>query len=328
MDGDADAGTIDQVRRFHRIVTQRVGALDDRYLARDRPLGQARLLWEIGTAPSVGAPPAAPPAADGDGGAPPGGAPPEGLGVDVRDLRARLDLDSGYLSRLLRALEADGLVVVAPGEPDRRVRVARLTDAGRAEWAVLDRRSDELARSLVDPLTPGQRRRLVAAMGEVERLVTAALVTVEAVDPDEADARRCLDRYAAELATRFDTGFDVARSRPVDPAGMRAPVGTFLLARVHGRAVGCVALRFRPGPEAEVKRMWVDPAARGMGVARRLLDAAEAAARAVQAPALRLDTNRALVEAIALYRSSGFVEVPAFNDEPYAHHWFEKGLDG
>jgi ribosomal protein S18 acetylase RimI-like enzyme len=72
--------------------------------------------------------------------------------------------------------------------------------------------------------------------------------------------------------------------------------------------------------------MWVDPAARGMGVARRLLDATEAAAREAGAPALRLDTNRALVEAIALYRSSGFVEVPAFNDEPYAHHWFEKRL--
>jgi DNA-binding MarR family transcriptional regulator/ribosomal protein S18 acetylase RimI-like enzyme len=329
VDGDADAGTIDQVRRFHRIVTQRVGALDDRYLARDRPLGQARVLWEIGATTGAGvAPSGSADEAVPAGGVPAGGVPGGGGGVDVRDLRARLDLDSGYLSRLLRALEADGLVAVAPGEPDRRVRVARLTAAGRAEWAVLDRRSDELARSLVDPLTPGQRRRLVAAMGEVERLITAALVTVEAVDPEEPDARRCLDRYAAELATRFETGFDVARSRPVDPAGMRAPVGTFLLARVHGRAVGCVALRLRPGPEAEVKRMWVDPAARGMGVARRLLDATEAAARAAGAPALRLDTNRALVEAIALYRSSGFVEVPAFNDEPYAHHWFEKRLDG
>jgi DNA-binding MarR family transcriptional regulator/GNAT superfamily N-acetyltransferase len=292
-----DAATIDQVRRFHRVVTQRVGALDDRYLARDRPLGQARLLWEIG----------------------------EGE-VDVRDLRARLDLDSGYLSRLLRALEADGLVAVGAGEPDRRVRVARLTDRGREEWAVLDERSDQLARSLVEPLTATQRQRLVDAMGEVERLVTAALVAVGPVDPEDPDAQRCLRRYAAELATRFDAGFDVARSRPVDPAGMRPPIGTFLLARVHGEAVGCVALRLRPGPEAEVKRMWVDPAARGMGVARRLLEATEAAARAAGAPALRLDTNRALVEAIALYRSTGFDEVAPFNDEPYAHHWFEKPL--
>ncbi|HEU5151893.1 MAG TPA: bifunctional helix-turn-helix transcriptional regulator/GNAT family N-acetyltransferase [Iamia sp.] len=298
---DVDSGAVEQVRRFHRIVTQRVGALDDRYLARDRPLGQARLLWEIGAG------------ADG--------------GVAIRDLRARLDLDSGYLSRLLRALEADDLVAVGPSEADRRVRVARLTDRGRTERAVLDERSDALARSLVEPLRPDQRRRLVTAMGEVERLITAALVAVAPVDPEDPAAQRCLQRYAAELATRFEDGFDTGRSRPVDPAGMRPPEGTFLLARVHGEAVGCVALRLRPGPEAEVKRMWVDPAARGLGVARRLLDAVEAPARAAGAPALRLDTNRTLVEAIALYRSAGFVEVPAFNDEPYAHHWFEKRLE-
>nr|WP_219942033.1 GNAT family N-acetyltransferase [Iamia sp. SCSIO 61187] len=108
---------------------------------------------------------------------------------------------------------------------------------------------------------------------------------------------------------------------------MRPPAGTFLLARVRAEPVGCAALRFRPGPGAEVKRMWVAPSARGMGVARRLLEALEREARAVGAPVLRLDTNRALVEAIALYRSSGFVEVAPFNDEPYAHHWFEKRLD-
>ena len=92
---------IDQVRRFNRTVTQRVGALDDAFLARGRPLGQARLLWEIG---------------------------PDGR--DVRDLRARLDLDSGYLSRLLRALEHDGLVTVEVNEADGRLRTARLTATG------------------------------------------------------------------------------------------------------------------------------------------------------------------------------------------------------
>nr|WP_219942034.1 MarR family winged helix-turn-helix transcriptional regulator [Iamia sp. SCSIO 61187] len=178
-----DATAIEQVRRFHRTVTQRVGALDDRYLARDRPLGQARLLWEVGEA-----------------------------GCDVRELRARLGLDSGYVSRLLRALEADGLVAVGPGEPDRRVRRATLTARGRAERAVLDRRSDDLARSLVEPLSPAQRERLVAAMAEVERLVTMALVEVVAVDPESPEAQVCLDRYAAELAVRFPTGFDPGRS--------------------------------------------------------------------------------------------------------------------
>src|SRR4051812_46049536 len=132
-----------QVRRFNRTVTQRVGALDESYLARDRPLGECRLLWEIGD------------------------------GCDVRDLRARLDLDSGYLSRLLARLQAGGLVAVEPGEADRRVRTARLTEAGRRERDELDQRSDELAASLLAPLSERQRERLVAAMAEVERLLTA-----------------------------------------------------------------------------------------------------------------------------------------------------------
>src|SRR4029453_7555195 len=120
-----------RVRRFNRLVTQRVGALQDHYLARDRPLGAARLLWEIGEGDRT------------DGG-----------GCDVRALRASLDLDSGYLSRLLRGLEADGLVTVGPSNHDRRVRTARLTPSGAAERARLDRRSDALARSLLDPPPP------------------------------------------------------------------------------------------------------------------------------------------------------------------------------
>src|SRR5437764_12810730 len=130
---------IDQVRRFNRAVTQRAGALDDEFLARGRPLGQARVLWEIG---------------------------PDGR--DVRALRARLDLDSGYLSRLLRSLERDGLVRVEPGEHDGRVRTARLTRAGLKERAELDRSSDELAESLLEPLNDSQRDRLVTAMAELQ----------------------------------------------------------------------------------------------------------------------------------------------------------------
>src|SRR5215213_9812102 len=145
---------VEQVRRFNRTVTERVGALSDHYLARGRPLGEARVLWEIG---------------------------PDGC--EVRALRARLELDSGHASRLLRALEADGMVRVVAGERDRRVRIARLTSAGLAELAVLDRRSEELAAALLEPLTPRQRERLVRAMRDVERLLTAALVEIRGVDP-------------------------------------------------------------------------------------------------------------------------------------------------
>jgi len=288
---------IDQVRRFNRAVTRRIGALNDAFLAGGRPLGQARLLWEIG----------------------PGGA-------DIRALRSQLDLDSGYLSRLLRALERDGLVTVVVNEADGRLRTARLTDEGLAERAELDRRSDRAAAALLQPLTGPQRRRLVAAMAEVERLLAASAVRVGVRDPRHPDARHCLRAYVSELSGRFDGGFDPARSISAADHEMIPPAGLFLVATLYGEPVGCGALKFHPGAPAEVKRMWVAPAVRGLGLGRRLLTELEAHAAARGVRTLRLETNRALGEAIALYRTAGYREVPAFNDESYAHHWFEKAL--
>jgi DNA-binding MarR family transcriptional regulator/GNAT superfamily N-acetyltransferase len=288
---------IEQVRSFNRTVTQSVGALEDRYLARRLPLGEARVLWEIGAS-----------------------------GLDLRELRARLDLDSGYLSRLLRSLEDAGLVSVRPNAADRRVRTARLTAAGRRERDLLDRRSDELAARLLEPLSTAQRERLVAAMGEVERLLTASLVELEVVDPETPAARYCLGEYFAELGRRFEAGFDDAISNAATPEQLRLPAGLFLVGTLHGEPVGCGALKFHGRGPAELKRMWVAPSARGLGLGRRLLVELERLAREHGVRRLRLETNRTLAEAIGLYRSAGYVEIPAFNDEPYAHHWFEKSL--
>jgi DNA-binding MarR family transcriptional regulator/GNAT superfamily N-acetyltransferase len=289
---------VGQVRRFNRLVTQRVGALQEDYLARGRPLGEDRLLWEIG--------------AD---------------GCDVRSLRARLDLDSGYVSRLLRSLERAGLVRVEPSAADARVRMARLTSEGLAERRVLDARSDQLAAAILEPLSEGQRERLIAAMDEVTRLLTASMVRVEVVDPRLPAAQYCLSEYFAELGGRFDAGFDPARSISADNAELTPPAGLLLMATLHAEPVGCGALKFHGTEAAEIKRMWVSPDARGLGLGRRLLAELERTAAAHHAPAVRLETNRNLTEAIALYRSAGYQEVPAFNTEPYAHHWFEKLLN-
>ena len=288
---------IEAVRRFNRAVTQRSGALDDAFLARGRPLGQARLLWEIG---------------------------PDGC--DVRDLRSRLDLDSGYLSRLLRSLERDGLVTVEVNEADGRLRTARLTVAGQAERAELDRRSDAAAASLLGPLTERQRGQLVTAMAEVERLLAVSAIVVCVRDPRNPDARYCLRAYVEELSGRFDGGFDPARSISAADDEMTLPAGLFLVATLHSEPVGCGALKFHPGAPAEIKRMWVAPSVRGLGLGRRLLAELEARAAAHDVRVLRLETNRALGEAIGLYLAAGYREVAAFNDEPYAHHWFEKAL--
>ncbi len=286
-----DGVLVDRVRRFNRTVTQRIGALDDAFLARARPLGQARVLWEIGVD-----------------------------GSEVRALRSRLDLDSGYLSRLLQTLQADGLVVVEADGADARVRRARLTPAGLAERAELDQRSDDLAASILQPLDAHQRERLVAAMTEVERLLVASMVQVAVVDPRHPDARYCVQAYYAELARRFDGGFDPEHTLALD-------IGLFLVATLHGDPVGCGALKLYPdGGWAYLKRMWVSPTVRGLGLGRRLLAELEAQAAAQGMNTVRLETNRALTEAIALYRAAGYREVDAFNDEPYAHHWFAKTL--
>jgi DNA-binding MarR family transcriptional regulator/GNAT superfamily N-acetyltransferase len=289
---------VEQVRRFNRTVTQRVGALNDMFLSRRRPLGEARVLWEIGAA-----------------------------GADLRELRARLDLDSGYLSRILRALEADGLVAVWPSPVDGRVRIARLTDAGADERSVLDQLASQAAADILAPLSGRQQSRLVAAMADVEQLMTASMVEIVLCDPAESAARMCIEAYFAELNERFPAGFDPGRSNSADDHELRPPGGLLLVAILHGNPVGCGALKLHPSASAEIKRMWVSPAVRGLGLGRRLLAELEARAVAAGVTAARLETNESLTEAIALYRASGYREVEAFNDEVYASYWFEKTLD-
>jgi DNA-binding MarR family transcriptional regulator/GNAT superfamily N-acetyltransferase len=285
------------VRRFNRDVAEHVGFLTDRFLGRDRPMGEARILWEIG---------------------------PDW--TDIRTLRARLTLDSGYASRVLRSLEAQSLVTIGASPDDRRVRRVRLTGAGLAERAVLDRRSDEVALGMLEPLTARQRGRLVDAMAEVERLLASSAVRLSVEDPSSADAEWCLDRYFAELDARFEAGFDASRSISADAHELTPPAGALLIARRRGHPVACGAVKFHPDAPAEIKRMWVAPEVRGAGLGRRILQELERIARDRGVRVLRLETNRALTEAVALYLGSGFREVAAFNDEPYAHHWFEKRL--
>lgn len=293
------ATEVARVRSFNRLVTERIGVLQDRYLSRGRPLGASRLLWEIGVA-----------------------------GADVRELRTRLGLDSGYLSRLLRMLEADGLIEVGANPGDRRVRLAQLTAKGRRERDVLDRRSDELAESLLGPLSEGQRARLVAAMAEVERLLTASAAELREVDPADPDVAYCLREFFTEVGRRAST--PVSDADIPDAEDMREPHGVFLIAYLKGDPIGCAGLRLHDDELAdefaEVKRMWVAPSARGLGLGRRLLEAVEGHARAKGVARLRLDTNEHLAEAIAMYRSAGYLDIPRYSDEPIATHWFEKSL--
>jgi ribosomal protein S18 acetylase RimI-like enzyme len=206
------------------------------------------------------------------------------------------------------------------------VRTAKLTPKGRREWKLLDRRSDELAQSLLAPLGEHQRTTLVAAMRDVERLLMASLVSIVPIDPLHPDAVRCFEAYYRELDRRFDGGFDVGQSRTFEADEVRPPNGIVLIAHLDDPAVGCGSLKAGPTKPPEIKRLWVDPDARGLGVGRRLLEALEERAAATGTRSVRLDTNAALTEAIALYRATGYVEVSRFNNETYADFWFEKRL--
>jgi DNA-binding MarR family transcriptional regulator/GNAT superfamily N-acetyltransferase len=291
------ARDIELVRGFNRLVARRLGALDDPYLGK-RPLGECRVLYEIGLE-----------------------------GATARDVRARLGLDAGYLARLVRALERDGLVRESEVPPGSETARLRLTSAGRSLLRELDRDSDELAASVLAPLSAGQRERLTRAQAEVRRLLAVSMVTVAAEDPSSDDARWCLSHYFAELAERFEEEFDPGRTLPADAADLVPPAGAFLIARVGGEPAGCGALKTHGPGVGEIMRMWVDRAHRGLGIGARILDALEEHSAALGHRTVRLYTNRSLDEAKAMYRSRGYEEIPRYNDDPYANHWFEKRLE-
>ena len=288
---------IARVRSFNRTVTQTIGVLNDHYLGRHRPLGESRLLFEIGSG-----------------------------GATAGKLRARLELDSGYLSRLLRSLERQGLVTTIPDRADQRVRRIELTEFGQSELDELNRRSDRLAGSILDHLNQGQRERLTDAMATVERLLTVSAVQIEQAAPDSRHVQLCLAQYFDELRERFERGFDPANSLAPTLEGFEPPTGSFLVMRLHGQPVGCGGFKRDADDAAYLKRMWIASDARGLGLGRRLLQELEERARSLGYRRMLLETEKNLTEAQQLYRSSGYREVPRFNDEPYAHHWFEKLL--
>lgn len=292
-----DRAAVERLRAFNRNVLGRSGTIGDRFLGRKRPYGASRILWHIGHD-----------------------------GADVRELRARLDLDSGYMSRVLRLLQRQRLITIDSHARDARVRRVKLTIAGRSECAEIDRRSNDAAWAVLEPLNEKQRRRLIAAMHEVERLLLPSAVRFDVENPKSADARWCLEHYFAELKVRFSGGFDHAKSLYSDAGTFAPPSGAFIIARLGGKPVGCGAIIFLKKKTAYFKRMWLAPDVRGNGLGRRLLAELERVARKSGATNTCLETHRSLREAIALYRSSGYREVAPFNDEPYADYWFQKSL--
>ncbi|MCP1852615.1 MULTISPECIES: bifunctional helix-turn-helix transcriptional regulator/GNAT family N-acetyltransferase [Bradyrhizobium] len=286
---------VSRVRRFNRAVTSAVGALDTSFLGRGRPLGAARVLNAIGHGRA-----------------------------DVGEIRDYLGLDSGLMSRLLRSLEDEGLIETTAHGDDARRRIARLTAAGRREFNAYEAISNRQAKDFLTHHS--QREALLAAMDLIASALGRDGTALDEMDPRSDEARYCLGEYYAELARRFEKGFDVKLSRDPEAKDMVRPRGSFIVAMSDGLPIGCVGLKGSGGEFAEIKRLWVAPGARSLGLGRRLMDAAEQAARELGIAVLRLDTNSALPEAGQLYRRTGWTEIPRFNDDPYPDLFFEKHL--
>ncbi|KAA8606170.1 PadR family transcriptional regulator [Salipiger aestuarii] len=286
---------IARTRRFHRAVTTESGVLDSSFLGRGRPLGPARVLNAIGHGRQ-----------------------------DVADIRAFLRLDSGLMSRLLRGLEDEGLITLHSAPNDARRRLATLTDAGAAEFAAYESLSDAQVSGILN--RHARPEALLAAMDIVATALGIDRTEIVETPPTDPRAIACLTAYYDELAQRLATGFDVSLSADPEAQDMTPPRGAFLLALSDGMPIGCVGLKATDKGYAEVKRLWTAPAARGMGLAKRLMDQLEARARTLGITRLRLDSNSALLEAIAMYRKAGWTEIDRFNDDPYPDHFFEKAL--
>jgi DNA-binding MarR family transcriptional regulator len=286
-----------EIRRFGRSFTQRIGALDDHFLGRRRTLGEARLLFEIGK-----------------------------QGAAVGELRDRLGLDSGYTSRLLRRLEADGLVRTVPDPDDGRRRRAELTPAGLEEWEVLDSLSDERVTALVAPLGARRTAELAAILDRAGLLLAAAAVRFDVVDARRPAARAAMDAYFAELDERFPHGFDPGDATTHDAETFDPPGGAFVLVHDTSDTIGCGGLLTSAPGVGEIKRMWIAPRWRGVGLAGRLLADLEERSRAIGHHTVRLDTNSTLTDAIAMYEGAGYRPIDRYNDNPYAERWFEKSL--
>ena len=151
-------------------------------------------------------------------------------------------------------------------------------------------------------------------------------IEIDEVPPTSHEAEYCLSSYYEEIAERFDTGFDPQKSLAPTLDEFAPPSGTFIVIRLDGKLVGCGGFKREATDTAYIKRMWISRDARGLGLGRRLLAELEGRAQSLGYRKICLETEKSLKEAQQLYRSSGYVEVPRFNDEPYADHWFEKPL--
>jgi DNA-binding MarR family transcriptional regulator/N-acetylglutamate synthase-like GNAT family acetyltransferase len=297
--------TVDRVaavRAFNRFYTGRIGVLGEGFLRTPHSLTEARVLYELGRRDVV----------------------------EVAELRRELEIDAGYLSRLLSRLEDQALVTRERSKDDGRRQRVRLTEGGAAAFAELDRRSAAEIGELLEGLGEQRQRRLVAAMQAIAGLLdddprADAAVVLRA--PHPGDYGWIVHRHGAQYADEYgwDETFEALVARIVaDYAERHDPKREAAwIAEVDGEPVGCVLCVRKDDATAQLRLLLVDPWARGLGLGAQLVDACVDFARAAGYERMVLWTNDVLVAARRIYVAAGFELV---EEEP--HHSFGHDLVG
>jgi DNA-binding MarR family transcriptional regulator/GNAT superfamily N-acetyltransferase len=289
------------VRRFNRFYTRLIRVLDDGILDSAHTLTEARVLFELAAVPSA----------------------------EVVALRAQLGLDAGYLSRIVARFEADGLVTRDRSAADARRLVLRLTGEGRAAFATLDAHSADQIGALLAGVGDQDRRRLVGAMGTVERILGGGdpvrSYVLRPLGP--GDRGWIVERHGALYAAEYgwDVSFEALVARIVaDHVDRRDDPGEAgWIAELDGERVGCVLCVRADDDTAQLRLLLVDPAARGAGIGARLVDECLRFARRAGYRRIVLWTNDVLTAARRIYERAGFALEA---EEP--HHSFGHDLVG
>lgn len=285
MASDMDQRTIEAVRRFSRFYTQRIGVLQEGLLGSDLSLTEGRVLYELGTRSSPTA----------------------------RDLCSDLGLDPGYLSRILKRFEARGLLKRTASKADARRSQLRLTASGKALFSDINSKSHEEIAALLEHATAADRRALVAAMAQVEKTLSGAPATGEIVlrPHRPGDMGWVIHRHAVIYADEYgwDGTFEALVARvAADFIDHFKPGREYCwIAERSGEILGSAFVVEQSTDIAKLRLVYVEQAARGAGLGRRLLDAAMTFARNAGYKRMTLWTNDVLVPARRLYETAGFV---------------------
>jgi DNA-binding MarR family transcriptional regulator/GNAT superfamily N-acetyltransferase len=297
----ADNAAVAAVRRFNRFYTNMIGLLRGKYLDTPYSLTEARLLFELAQRDTS----------------------------EVADLRRTVDIDAGYLSRILARFEADGLITRQRSAADARRQVIRLTGTGRSAIAGLDARSAEQTRDMLAAVRDDDRHKLLDAMRVITETLTESprprgyLLRA----PRPGDLGWVVQRNAAVYAEEFgwDTSYEALVARIVadyvdnsDPAAEAA-----WIAEVDGTPAGCVFCVRENAKTARLRLLLVEPWARGLGIGSRLVDEVLRFAGQAGYSEVTLWTNDVLSDARRIYQRAGFTL-----DNESRHHSFGKDLTG